>query len=86
MAGTIDQSIDHIKFLLSQIQLNPLEQGLIDRYLKDPDTVEKNMTNLLKKILDKNSGDKYKSKLINKVIPLFEKHIFWDTQPVARFA
>ena len=54
MAGTIDQSIDHIKMLLSRIELNPLEIGLLERYMKDPDTVEKNMTNLLSKILDKN--------------------------------
>ena len=54
MAGTIDQSIDHIKMLLSRIELNPLEIGLLERYMKDPDTVEKNMTSLLGKILDKN--------------------------------
>lgn len=54
MAGTIDQSIDHIKMLLSRIELNPLQIGLLERYMKDPDTVEKNMTNLLSKILDKN--------------------------------
>lgn len=54
MAGTIDQSIDHIKMLLSRIELNPLEIGLLERYMKDPDTVEKNMTSLLSKILDKN--------------------------------
>ena len=40
--------------LLSRIELNPLEIGLLERYMKDPDTVEKNMTSLLGKILDKN--------------------------------
>jgi hypothetical protein len=79
MAGTIDQSIDHIKMMLARIDLNPLELGLLERYMKDPDTVEKNMTDLLTKILAKNEQDKYKTKYINKVLPLFAKHIFWDT-------
>lgn len=65
--------------------MNALEIGLIERYMKEPETVEKRMTDLLQKILAKN-GDKYKVKLINKVIPLFGQHVFWDTQPVPHFA
>jgi hypothetical protein len=86
MAGTIDQSIDHIKKLLSRIDLNALEVGLLERYMKDPENVEKRMTEFLNKVLAKNEQDKYKAKLIGKVIPLFDKHVFWDTQPVPKFA
>ena len=85
MAGTVDQSIEHIKMLLNRIDLNPLELGLLERFMKDPESVERNMTDLLTKIHAKQQ-DKYKSKLVNKVLPLFAKHVFWDTQPVARFA
>lgn len=72
--------------MLSAIDLNALEIGLIERYMKDPETVEKNMTGLLKKILEKHGTTKWKAKMINKVIPLFDGHVFWDTQPVGRFA
>jgi hypothetical protein len=39
--------------MLERIELNPLELGLIERYMKDPETVEKNMSELLKKIFVK---------------------------------
>jgi hypothetical protein len=44
------------------------------------------MTELLSKILAKNADDKWKAKLINKALPLFDKHVFWDTQPVPKFS
>lgn len=40
MAGTVDQSIEHVKKLLERIDLNPLELGLIERFMKDPETVK----------------------------------------------
>lgn len=86
MPGTMDQAITYVKEMLSAIDLNALEIGLIERYMKDPETVEKNMTGLLKKILEKHGTTKWKAKMINKVIPLFDGHVFWDTQPVGRFA
>jgi|688.fasta_scaffold228096_2 hypothetical protein len=39
--------------MLERIELNPLELGLIERYMKDPETVEKNMSALLKMIFVK---------------------------------
>ena len=39
--------------MLEKFELNALEVGLIERYMKDPETVEKNMTGLLKMIFVK---------------------------------
>jgi hypothetical protein len=85
MAGTVDQSIEHVKNLLERVELNALEVGLLERFMKEPETVEKRMTDLLNKVKAKTT-DKYKAKALDKVIPLFDKHAFWDTQPVPRFA
>lgn len=51
MSGTMDQAIEHLKKMLAKIELNPLELGLLERYMKDSETVEKNMTSFLKKLL-----------------------------------
>lgn len=66
--------------------MNVLEMGLLERYMKDPENVQPRMTELLSKILAKNVDDKWKAKLINKALPLFDKHVFWDTQPVPKFS
>lgn len=71
--------------LLDRVELNPLELGLLERFMKDPETVEQRMTDFLTKLQAKNKNDKYKLKLISKVAPLFEKHVFWGTQPVQKF-
>lgn len=71
--------------MLDRVDLNPLEQGLAERFMKDPETVNQRMSDLLKKLIAKNADDKYKIKMINKVLPLFDKHAFWDSQPVPRF-
>ena len=65
--------------------MNALELGLLERYLQDQDTCAKNVCGLLRKLEEKNVDDKYVCKKIRKVIPLFDEHDFWSTQPVPKY-
>ena len=65
--------------------LNPLEKGLLEKYLKNEDSCSKNVLGLLRKLEAKNLENKYELKKIRKVIPLFDEHDFWSTQPVPKY-
>ena len=79
--------VEDVKSKLEGIELNALEQGLLERYLQDQDTCAKNVCGLLKKIAAKceEKDDRYSLKKIRKVIPLFDEHDFWSTQPVPKY-
>ena len=79
--------MEDVKSKLEGIELNALEQGLLERYLQDQDTCAKNVCGLLKKIAAKceEKDDRYSLKKIRKVIPLFDEHDFWSTQPVPKY-
>lgn len=70
---------------LDGIEMNVLEKGLLDRYLQDQETCAKNVLGLLRKLEEKNLENKYALKKIRKVIPLFDEHDFWSTQPVPKY-
>ena len=86
MFGTKEEFSRSIKEKLSEIHMNQLEYALLDKFLEDPDSCSDKITDLLKKIAAKmeTQGDRYGLKRIKKVIPLFDKHDFWSTQPVMR--
>ena len=65
--------------------MNVLEKGLLERYLQDQETCAKNVLGLLKKLEQKNLENKHALKKIRKVIPLFDEHDFWSTQPVPKY-
>ena len=86
-AGSHVNFVEDVKSKLEGIELNALEQGLLERYLQDQDTCAKNVCGLLKKIAAKceEKDDRYSLKKIRKVIPLFDEHDFWSTQPVPKY-
>ena len=66
--------------------MNALESGMLDHHLKDFNTVPQNLTKLAE-ILRKskeNEQNHYGKKDLEKIVAMFGKHAFWDTQPVQR--
>ena len=84
-SGSTEEFIADIKMKLDGIEMNVLEKGLLDRYLQDQETCAKNVLGLLRKLEEKNLENKYALKKIRKVIPLFDEHDFWSTQPVPKY-
>ena len=85
MYGTKQEVIEDVKGRLENVEMNPLEVGLLERYLQDPAANKDNIITLLHKLEQKNSERKYAVKRIRKLVPLFEEHEFWSTQPVPRY-
>ena len=85
--GSHEAFVEDVKKKLEGIELNALEQGLLERYLQDQDTCAKNVCGLLKKLAAKyeEKDARYELKKIRKVIPLFDEHDFWSTQPVPKY-
>lgn len=67
--------------------MNALESGLLDRYIQDPATCQKNVLSLCQKLELKAEAadDKYSLKRLRKLIPLLMEHDFWSTQPVPKY-
>ena len=87
MEGTPQETAAAVKKMLGdRLELNMLELGLIDRYMSDPATCEDNMVKLVKTLHKKHADNRGAMKPLNKVLALFEKHQFWDLQPVPRYA
>ena len=76
-----------IKDRLEGVDMNALESGLLDRYIQDPATCQKNVLSLCQKLELKAEAadDKYSLKRLRKLIPLLMEHDFWSTQPVPKY-
>ena len=85
MVGSKDDFAKDVRARLQDVELNILEQGLLDKFLQDPSTCAKNVLGLLRKLEEKNLDNKFTLKKLRKVIPLFDEHDFWHTQPVPRY-
>jgi len=73
--------------LLVEVDLNVLEKGLMEKYLEAPEDKAVEITNCLNQAKDrlaKNDDNRRAIKCLGRVIPLFDKHEFWSTQPVMR--
>lgn len=67
--------------------MNLLEKGLMEKYLESPEEKSVEITNCLNQVkerLQKTDTEKRAIKCLGRVIPLFDKHEFWSTQPVMR--
>lgn len=72
--------------MLEEVPLNKLEEALVKKHLENPTECAEAMTDTLKKARTRmqTADDKRGVKNLNRVIPLFDKHEFWSTQPVMR--
>lgn len=68
---------------LENVEINELQKGLLNKFLENPIENSEKIVDLLRKIQDKNNG--YHSRRVGKIIPLFDKHDFWFTQPVPKY-
>ena len=84
MHGSLDALVAHVKQLLVEVPLNALEEGLLDHLLASPETSYEKITETLKKCKTRLADNKRAQKMLNRVIPLFDYHEFWSTQPVMR--
>ena len=85
MVGSKEDFAKDVRARLQDVELNILEQALLDKFLQDPSTCAKNVLGLLRKLEEKNLDNKFTLKKLRKVIPLFDEHDFWHTQPVPRY-
>ena len=85
MYGDRDAFAQDVIRRLDGVDLNILEQGLLNRYIQDEATCAANVVSLLRKLEAKNLDDPYQLKRIRKVIPLFDVHNFWNSQPVPKY-
>ena len=53
--------------------------------MQNQETCAQNVVGLLRKLEEKHKDDKWAVKKIRKVIPLFDEHDFWSTQPVPKY-
>jgi len=85
--GSQEDFVQDVKRKLEGVDLNVLELGLLERYLSDQKTCAVNVVGLLKKLEAKHveKNNRYELKRIRKVIPLFDEHDFWSTQPVPKY-
>jgi glycylpeptide N-tetradecanoyltransferase len=70
--------------MLDEVPLNKLEKSLVEKYLENPQACAEQVTETLKKAKNRLVDDKRACKQLGRVIPLFDKHDFWSTQPVMR--
>lgn len=84
MYGDAEGLMADLMLRLDDIELNPLEKGLLDRFMADPSANRKMISGLLQKLKKKHEdmGDTYYAKKLNKTWPLFEDHDFWSHEPV----
>jgi hypothetical protein len=72
-----------VKELFERVDLNPLEAGLLKKYLSsDLDKMPENLAGLAKKVLDKKDLSNWARKDVERCVALFDKHEFWSNQPV----
>ena len=64
------------------VPMNELELGLLTRFLEKPQETPQHVADCLKRVKARLMGNRRAVKQLDKVIPLFDKHEFWDTQPV----
>jgi hypothetical protein len=84
MHGTIDQFKTAVNELLEEVPMNELETMLLDKFLSEPADCAPKVADLLGKVKKRLADHRRAQKKLSKVIPLFEKHEFWSTQPVMR--
>jgi hypothetical protein len=84
MHGSLEKFIKAIKEQLVEVPLNQLEQGLLENYLAKPETSYEKISETLKKSRTRLADNRRAQKMLNRVIPLFDHHEFWSTQPVMR--
>lgn len=85
MHGTQESLRDTVlNDLLKEVPLNKLEQELVKKHLENPQECATQVTDTLKRARTRLQDDRRAIKHLNRVIPLFDKHEFWDTQPVMR--
>ena len=66
VGSTADMSAD-IRRRLGDVELNPLESGLLEHYLRDKSTFMQNIDSLLNKLAQRHIDDGYSLKKIKKV-------------------
>ena len=72
-----------VKEMFERINLNPLEAGLLKKYLSsDLDKMPENLASLAKKVLERENLGNYARKDLERCVALFDKHEFWSNQPV----
>jgi len=86
MYGSKEDFAEAIRGKLAEVHMNALETGLLDKFLTTPETSVQSIADLLKKVESKLElqGNRYQLKRLRRVLALFDKHEFWDTQPVQR--
>ena len=86
MHGNSAQLKEKVKSWLVEVPLNELEDTLLEKFLDEPSESAEKITDLLTKVKKKLQGtdNKRALKQLNRVLPLFERHEFWSTQPVIR--
>ena len=84
MHGDVPQFKRAIAEMLSEADLNELELQLLDKYLDKPQDCAAKVCEVLKKAQARLVDHRRSQKVIRKVLPLFDKHDFWHTQPVTK--
>ena len=68
-----------VKEMFERINLNPLEAGLLKKYLSsDLDKMPENLASLAKKVLERENLGNYARKDLERCVALFDKHEFWS--------
>lgn len=84
MHGSIADLKQHLKNEMDEVPMNELENLMLDKFLSEPQDCADKVAELLNKVKNRLHEQKRAVRQLNKVIPLFEKHEFWSTQPVMR--
>ena len=86
MHGSLEQLKQFVDQRLTDVPLNELEIGLLNKFMQNPEENALRIADNLRKSAVRLSkdGNMRAVKIVNKVIPLFDKHEFWSTQPVPR--
>ena len=84
MYGTHEDFLKDMHNRLDGVEMNELEKGLLKKFLGDPEQFSSKIVDTLKKIHEKQQQT-YNARKVQKLIPLFDKHDFWFTQPVPRY-
>ena len=73
-----DTLIEKVKSMLTDVPMNQLEEGLLQKYLSDFTNIGPNISKFCKTLLKKNTGNTIASEQLSEVISLFDEHAFWS--------
>ena len=83
MYGSHEEFLSDFWERLGKVAMNELEKGLLNRLLENPEENCEKIVKTLNKIKEKNES--FHAKRVGKLIPLFDQHDFWFTQPVPKY-